>query len=77
MDGELAAAVLLLGSERGRQLLGCDWGTAVSTRDDPYMCVRRARQIVVLHGGGEPFDVKVCWVHRARLYAETNPRGGE
>lgn len=69
----LNAAVQLLGPERGHHLLGCDWGTTVATADDREVCIQQARQIFALHRGNEVLDVKVCNVHRARLYAETDP----
>lgn len=72
-DTALNAAVRLLGPAAGHELLGCDWGTKVATTDDRGVCTRQARQRMALHNGDETLEVQVCNVHRARLYAETEP----
>lgn len=74
-DTALNAAVRLLGPTAGHTMLGCDWGTRVAAPDDREVCIRQARQIVVLHDGDDLTDVKVCLVHRDRLLAETVPHG--
>lgn len=56
-------------------LLGCDWGRALSTEDDPEPCPDQAASIVVLYDDGEPVaEVKVCPKHKSRLVEETTPR---
>lgn len=72
-DRALNAAVRLMGPDRGHQLLGCDWGTHIATADDLAICTRQARQIVAIHDSDDVIDVKLCWPHRARVFAETTP----
>lgn len=73
MDEELTAAMLLAGPVGGHKILGCDWGTRISTADDEALCERQARQIVVLHNGPATLDLKVCENHAGRLVRETDP----
>lgn len=70
----LDAAVKLLGSERGRELIGCDWGTKVSLPWDREVCARQARRRMVLHRPGGEFHLKVCDEHAAIIDEQTDPR---
>lgn len=73
-DSALNAAVRLAGPAFGHALLGCDWGTKVASTDDRTVCIRQARQRVVLHGpGGERYEVKVCREHAVAIDLETDP----
>lgn len=76
-DTALNAAINLMGQTRGRAMLGCDWGRRVRTPDDPDLCLRQARQMIVLHDGAMTFEVKVCDAHRDRISAETDPHIGD
>lgn len=73
-NSALSAAVRLFGLERGHALLGCGWGTVIALPDDREICIRQARQIVVLYGpGGAVCDVKLCLEHAAMVERETDP----
>lgn len=69
----LNAAVRLLGPSRAHAMLGCDWGSAVSTDDDPEVCTDQAHQIVILHSPDCARQVKVCASHLSRVKALTDP----
>lgn len=73
----LRAAILLFGEERGRALLGCDWGGPIAAPDDMTRCTGEAVKLVTLYSDGTPVvDVKLCGPHKDRIYAETQPRAG-
>lgn len=57
------------------RLLGCEWGTAIRTADDPHTCPRDAVRRTVLHGlpDQQPRIIQLCNLHDARVQAETNP----
>lgn len=59
------AAVLLYGPDRGRELLGCDWGPEVCvTGENPAMCIREAVRVVsITDPTGQRVVVKLCPEH--------------
>lgn len=59
------------------QLLGCQWGRIVNTKDDQDPCPNRATRLVQLH---DPRDInqataplKFCDVHVAKLESMSTP----
>jgi hypothetical protein len=57
-----------------RELLGCEWGRALSTPDDTVPCEERAVGYVVVHDGDAEAAFKLCQRHHDRLSQETTPR---
>lgn len=56
-------------------LIGCAWGYAVSTEDDPEPCPEQAASITVVHRGHEQVQLKLCPKHKSRIIEETTPHG--
>lgn len=56
-----------------QELLGCQWGRAVSLPDDKEPCPRTAVGYVVLHDGPATLPLKLCDEHRKRIEEETDP----
>lgn len=75
-DPALNAAVRLVGPERGRAMLGCDWGTKLGVLEDFQVCPRQARARFVLHSADGERDIKVCAEHAAVVERMTDPHEG-
>jgi len=56
-----------------RELLGCQWGSALWTVDDAAVCPNQATGIVVIHDGEAEIDLKLCPAHQERVLRETTP----
>lgn len=54
-----------------QELLGCQWGRDIATKDDSEPCSEQAVQIVVLHAGEHERGFKLCERHRDRILNET------
>lgn len=57
------------------KLIGCHWGSLLSTPKDRDKCPRGADQIVVLHHGEVEMEVRLCAEHFTVVQHETTPRG--
>jgi hypothetical protein len=65
--GATGAAAILQG------LIGCSWGRAISTADDPNPCPAQATRISVLHDGPREYEVRLCPHHHLVMLSETDP----
>jgi hypothetical protein len=57
-----------------RALIGCHWGAAIHTAEDPDECPERAVQIVVLHDGPGEAAFRLCQRHLDFVQTQTTPR---
>lgn len=72
-DEGLRAARTLVGALRAHDLLGCDWGLRVSTKDERGICSRQAMRLVVVHDGPVQHELKLCDAHFDRVAELTDP----
>ena len=66
-----------MGQQILQELLGCEWGRAVTTPDDEEACNEKAVTMVVVHEGPEDTagrTLKLCARHLERIERETTPR---